>query len=221
MSYYYYQPQYQEQLNKSIQNQVIEKLTFGLIAAAAISAFVVITDLSYVFALLAIVLEVIAIIGYYFARNEATIETLYYIFVGSSATLLGFTLESILAVVPNGMLVITYAFGATALIVGFTNYKAQTTRPDLNRLGSNLFKFGLLFILIMIIGIFINFGGFTYFLLSIFGAILFSFYLYYDLNRLMRGHLSSPARMAWSLYWDILLIFKFILRILLSMVSDR
>lgn len=216
MSYGYYQ-QPQQTFDYNLRQIVLEKLYLGLIIAAVVATFIVYTNTSPIFAVVAIVAELIAIIGYFFARKESTIEKLYYTFVVSSAVLLGYFLESILSVVPNGPQIIAYAFGSTGLIVGIAYYKASTQVVDLHSLGRKILPFSMAFMAIIIVSIFVSFGELGYLLISIFGAALFSFYLYYDLNRLMQGHVRSPARMAWNLYWDILLIFKFMLRIFLAM----
>ena len=219
MSYGYYQQP--RTIDYDLRQIVLEKLFLGLVLASAFASLVVFTKTPIVFAGLAFVAEIIAIIGYFFARKESTIERLYYVFVVSSAVLLGYFLEAILTVVPNGAEIIAYAFGTTSLIVGVAYYKASTKVVDLSSLARKLMPFSMIFILLVIVSIFVSFGQLGYLLMSIFGAFLFSFYLYFDLNRLMQGQVSSPARMAWSLYWDILLIFKFILRILLSLTRNN
>ena len=220
MSYYqqqqqYYYPTYDLATMKQM---VLEKLTYGLMIAAALAWAVVTLDAPVALVGLAFIVEIIAIIGYFFAKAESTIETLYYMFVGSSAVLLGFTLESILASSANGANIIGIAFGITSLVVGGIYYYTSTRLPDKTVLQKYVLPRFLIFILVFILTMI---GTITMFFFSIFGAAIFSFYLYYDFARLMRGQLTSPARMAWSLYWDILLIFRFILMIVYHLMSDR
>ncbi|MHA2092698.1 MAG: Bax inhibitor-1 family protein [Candidatus Kariarchaeaceae archaeon] len=220
MSYYqqqqqYYYPTYDLATMKQL---VLEKLTYGLIIAAALAWAVVQLDAPIALIGLAFIVEIIAIIGYFFAKAENTIETLYYMFVGSSAVLLGFTLDSILASSAEGANIIGIAFGITALVVGGIYYYTSTRLPDTTVLQKYMLPLFLVFILVMILAMI---GSVSMFFFSIFGAAIFSFYLYYDFARLMRGQLTSPARMAWSLYWDILLIFRYILMIVYHIMNDR
>lgn len=223
MAYYYNQQQdYYPSDRDAIQAQVFEKLFIGLIGAVLITVFTIIIGLPIYVLLIAVVAELVAIIGYFFARNEATIEKLYYTFVLSSAVLLGFTLQMVVAVVSNGFNIIIYTTGVTALIVGYTYDKAANTQVDLVQMSRKIRPFAFAFIGLILIGFFISSGyGIFELIISVFGAGLFSWYLYFDFNRALQEGYSSPARMAWDLYWDILLIFKYILRILLMLLGSR
>ncbi len=221
MSYYQRQYYYAPEHIENIQHLVLEKLSYGLLFGAITSWAVAYFNAPIYLAFIAFIIEIIAIIGFFFAKNENTIETLYYLFVGSSSVLLGFTFEFILSTATNGSDIIAIAIGITSLIVGGAYYYTSTRRPDVSNMARWLFPLGLIFILIFVITIFIQIGSLGMFLLSIFGAILFSLYLYYDFARLMRGQLTSPARMAWSLYWDILLVFRFILNIVYYLMGHR
>ncbi|MHA2090321.1 MAG: Bax inhibitor-1 family protein [Candidatus Kariarchaeaceae archaeon] len=220
MSYYQQQQQYHYPTYDiaTMKQLVLEKLTYGLIIAAALAWAVVELDAPIALIGLAFIVEIIAIIGYFFAKAENTIETLYYLFVGSSAVLLGFSLESILASSAEGANIIGISFGITAMVVGGIYYYTSTRLPDTTVLQKYMLPLFLVFILVMILAMI---GSISMFFFSIFGAAIFSFYLYYDFARLMRGQLTSPARMAWSLYWDILLIFRYILMIVYHLMSDR
>ena len=50
-------------------------------------------------------------------------------------------------------------------------------------------------------------------ILSSFGALLFTGYLYYSFGKLMRGDYGSPALLAWDIYWSVLLLFNRILKL--------
>jgi len=214
---FYKSQNYSTQYSDSRKHEVIEKLTYGFAIAVLMATIVIYGGMNPLFGLLAFVGEIVAIIGYFFARQEGTIEKLYYLFVVSSSVLLGFTLQTVLAVVPNAMAIITESLGITALLVGGIYYYTDTERPEPGRMVRYLLPLSLGFIVVAIIGIFVSFGSFGMLLFSIFGALLFSFYLIYDLSRLLKGQYMSPSRMAWNIYWDILLIFKMILQILLNM----
>ena len=213
---HYYRPTY----SIDTKQIVLQKLTYGLALAVLLSALVIYTGLNPIFGLLAFVGEIVAIIGYFFARKESTIEKLYYTFVVSTSILLGYTLQFVLAVVPNAMVVITETVGITALIVGGIYYYTETKRPQASRMMVYLMPLGLIFIVLAIVNIFISFGSVGQLVFAMFGAILFSLYLMFDLSRLMRREYISPSRMAWSIYWDILLIFRMLLQVLIGMNRD-
>ncbi|MHA2099837.1 MAG: Bax inhibitor-1 family protein [Candidatus Kariarchaeaceae archaeon] len=226
MSYYGRQPRgYQQQIgiDEFQKSLVLHKLTDGLILAAIMSAIVVFAPAGIALPLLGLGLigYIISIIGYFFARNENTINTLYFVFAASSGAFLGATFRSVLTVLENGEGIILGAFGGTALIVGYLWYKVDSEHPDPNVVGRNLTKYSLIFIAILIMSFFIAFSNVIILLISIGGAALFSLFLYYDLARLQAGQYVSPARMAWSMYWDILLIFRYLLNILIMLFGNR
>ncbi len=204
------------------QKAVLDKVSAGILFATIISVITTLLPfgLQILFAIIAFIFEIIAIIGYIFAKKESTIEKLYYIFVASSAVLLGLTF-TIVMFGSNGMFIIASTFGITTLIVGFIYQRVLATLPDVMKHANKLFGFGIAFIFLSIGMIFFGYGTFGNLVVSILGAILFSFYLWFDFGRLMRGQYTSPARMAWSIYWDILLIFKYILRILMDLNRNR
>lgn len=218
-----YSTSYQQRpIDVTAQKAVLDKVTAGILYATIISAIMTLLPISiqFIMAIIAFVVEIVAIIGYFFARKESTIEKLYYAFVASSAVLLGFTFTFVLAM-SNGMFIIASTFGITVLIVGFIYQRVLSTLPDVMQHANKLFAFGIGFIFLSIGMMFFGYGSLGELIVSVLGAILFSFYLWFDFGRLMRGQFTSPARMAWSIYWDILLIFKYILRILVALNRDR
>lgn len=229
MSYYGRQPRgypQQQGIDDYQKSLVLHKLTDGLLLAAIMSAIVVIdVEIEGGFAPLLIGLGligyIISIIGYFFAKNENTINTLYFVFVSSSGVFLGATFTTVVSAFENGAELILGAFGGTALIVGYLWYKVDNEHPDPNVVGRNLTKYSLMFIGLLLLSWFIAFSSIVYLLISIFGAALFSWYLYYDLSRLQAGQFRSPARMAWSMYWDILLIFRYLLQIMIMLFGNR
>ncbi|MCH8907008.1 MAG: Bax inhibitor-1 family protein [Candidatus Heimdallarchaeota archaeon] len=193
-----------------ILSKLYNGLLFGTLTAFLTAFFVSDPNTAGIIIVFAFIGEVIAIIGYFFAKNEITIERLYYLFVGSSSALLGFTIQSYLAI-EGGSTIVLGAVGITTLIVAYTYNRARTKNPDLNQLSSRLFPLSIVFIVLLIGSWFIQVGSIFMIFFSLFGAILFSLYLYFDFARVMQGAIRSPARSAWRLYWDILLIFRYLL----------
>ncbi len=199
---------------------VIEKIIYGLLLASIISSIVIFMNTNPLFGLLAFIGEIIAIFIYIFSKNESTVEKGYYLFVISSSILLGYTLQYYIALTSNGMLLVASTFGITTIITASIFYYTSTYKPDVSSLPAKIMPFSLLFVGIFIVSIFVSFGSIVNLIISIFGAILFSLYLYYDFGRIMKNQIYSPNRAAWSVYWDILLVFKFILNIIFSLFSD-
>ena len=221
MSYYGRRPRgYTQQygIDEYQKSLVLHKLTDGFILAAIVAAIMVfLPQFTTMFLIFGIVGYIVSIIGYFFARKESTINTLYFVFVAASSAFLGFTFQTLLTVLENGAQIILGAFGGTALIVGYLWYKVDSEHPDPNYVGRNLTKYSLIFLAMLLLGWFVFTSALFYLIISVFGAALFSLYFYYDLARLKAGQFSSPARMAWSMYWDILLIFRYLLNILVML----
>jgi len=218
MSYYgYQQPQYMG-VDENVRRLVLAKLTDGLVFASITILVSILFGLNPIFYVLAIIGYIVSIIGYFFAKNENTINNLYFIFVGSSSVFLGLTLSLVLTI-PGGATIIAGAFAGTTAVVGFIWYKVNTEHPDPAYVGRNIRTYSIIFIVMLIAGWIIAFGSVFYLILSVFGAALFSLYFYYDLARVTRGQVYSISKAAWSLYWDILLIFRYILQILIMLTA--
>jgi len=215
MSFYQSQNQYGRGFSneEKLRSEVLQKVLYGLIAAAFISVAITYIPIPVIFYFLAIGLEFVIVIAGWFASNESTLEKLYYAFVATTAVVLGFTLTVFLSF-PGGMQMVATAFSSTGLIVGGMYYYTSVYKPDTSGMRKILLPALLILFVVSIVSFFVAFSNTMYLLFSIGGAILFSLYLYYDLGRLMNDQYRSPARMAWMIYWDILLIFKFILQAL-------
>ncbi len=170
--------------------------------------------------LIALAVEIITIIGYFFARNENTIRLLFYGFVVSSAILLGGTLSEFLAFGFIGQLLIAGAMGLTAAIVGGIYIYVVRNNPDVSYLYKFLIIGGILLIVVLIASFFVSFRAIVWLIISFLAAVLFSLYLLFDMSRLMNQQFTSPSRMAWNLYWDILLIFRWILYLLYYLLAS-
>jgi FtsH-binding integral membrane protein len=222
---YHYQPKsnYQTFSVEDMRKIVMEKVMFGLGLAAGISLVMMLLLPEYPILFLLYFVgfgaQIISIIVYFFSRNEQRLEAFYKVFVVSSALVLGGMMH-LYAQGPQGYAIIAYAVAITALIFGGFYYYTYNHRPDVSNLGKILFPIGLVFIGMIIYSIIFNPGLIGSLAFAIFGAILFTLYLFYDLGRLMSGQYEMPVRMAWRIYWDVLLIFKYMMRIL-YLLSNR
>ncbi len=169
---------------------------------------------------IAFVVEIITIIGYFFARKESTIRTLFYLFVVSSAILLGGTLAEFFSFGFIGQLLVAGAMALTAAIVGGIYVYVTRHNPNVSGLYKFLIIGGIFLIVFLVASFFISFGEIVWLVVSAFAAVLFSLYLLFDLSRLINQQFFSPSRMAWNLYWDILLIFRWILYLLYYLLAS-
>jgi modulator of FtsH protease len=131
-------------------------------------------------------------------------------------TLIGVGLGGIIShyIAAGAGVVVVQAAGTTVLMtIGLSAY-ALVTRRDFSGLGSWLF-FGLLALLAaMIVGIFVG-GGLLQFGIGLVGAVLFSLYLIYDVQRarVAADTLPNAIMLAVSIYLDVINLFLMLLRI--------
>ncbi len=189
---------------------------------ALLTAFLIpeLPALFFLLYIIALGVEIITIIGYFFARKESTIRMLFYGFVVSSAILLGGTLAEFFQFGFIGQLLVAGAMVLTAAVVGGVYVYVTRYNPNVSGLYRFLLVGGIIVIVFMIASFFIAFGAFIWLIFSAFAAVLFSLYLLFDMSRLMNKRFTSPSRMAWNLYWDILLIFRWILNFLYYLLAS-
>lgn len=185
----------------------------SLFLAALIIYLLMQVDVAPGWYLLAFVAEIIAILGYFFAKNEGTLQFMLLLFVGGTATLLSYTIGMVLAVYDDGAMIIGTTTCITAAVVGAAYNYSHVKKADVTGLSKWMSTLGTIFIVMLLLSFFVQFSDMIYLLFSILGAVLFSMYLFWDMSRLERQQFSSPAKMAFRLYWDIYLIFAYVLRI--------
>ncbi len=225
MSYYGVDRNYQDYYYsvEDVKNQALYLTSVSLVLASLIVAFFVIFDIPTIIYFLAMIVEVGVIITMwlFMPKTESGRTKLLYTFVVASAIVLSWTVEYVLVIFENGAALIFGAFGITAGITLVAYYSAIQNRSDLSAMRGNLVKGLIVLIVLSIISIFIYLGSLFYLILSIFGAVLFSFWLFYDLSMIERKQIASPALAALGVYWDLLLIFKYVLNILIILFGRR
>ncbi len=134
----------------------------------------------------------------------------------------GLTIAPLLAAIfamPSGASIVGQAFLMTSVAFGGISMFAMTTKRDFSNIG----KFLFIALIIMIVGgisnIFIQSTMFQLVIASA-GALLFSAFILYDTQQIIRGGYDSPIEAALSLYLDFFNLFISLLQILGIMNSN-
>lgn len=134
----------------------------------------------------------------------------------------GLTIAPLLAAIfamPAGASIVGQAFLMTSVAFGGISMFAMTTKRDFSNMG----KFLFIALIIMIVGgisnIFIQSSMFQLVIASA-GALLFSAFILYDTQQIIRGGYDSPIEAALSLYLDFFNLFVSLLQILGIMNSS-
>lgn len=130
--------------------------------------------------------------------------------------ILGFSLAPSLFVVlstANGGIIVAQAFALTAVAFGGLSIFAMNTKRNFTTMGKALFITLLIVLCAMILNIFVQSGVLSLVISSV-AAILFSFYILYDTQNIIRGNYSHPIEGAVALYLDFINLFAALLNIL-------
>ncbi len=121
-------------------------------------------------------------------------------------------LYSVLAMA-NGGVIVAQAFALTAVAFGGLSIFAMNTKRDFTTMGKMLFIVLIVVICASLINIFTQSPIFALVISSV-SAILFSFYILYDTQNIVRGNYAHPIEGAVALYLDFLNLFANLLHIL-------
>lgn len=192
------------------------QLFAGSLLAATIGAYIGISTLGGVVAQYYIgfvILELALLFGLFFTKAKPGINLLM-LFAFTFVS--GLTLTPILSRVlgmPGGASIVAQAFLLTTAIFGVMSIFALRTKKDLASMGKILF----IALIVVVIGSLINlFLGSPILQVAIAGvsAILFSIFIAYDTQNIVRGLYDSPVTAAVSLYLDFLNLFVSLLQLL-------
>lgn len=137
-------------------------------------------------------------------------------------TLSGITLVPLLGFVISraGIGGVAQALGMTTIVFGAMSLYAIKTKNDLANMGKMLFIAAIVVVICSIVNLFI---GSSPFQIIIAGAstIIFSLYIAYDTQNIIKGMYASPIDAAISLYLDFLNVFISILQLIGLTSNDR
>lgn len=128
----------------------------------------------------------------------------------------GLTITPLLASVfslPNGASIVAQAFLMTSIAFGGISMFALTTKRDFSSMGKMLFISLIVLVVASLLNIFFGSPVFQLAIAGI-GAILFSAFILYDTQQIIKGNYDSPVEAALSLYLDFFNLFASLLQIL-------
>jgi len=159
-----------------------------------------------------VILEFVLLFALLAAKNKTPVNL---ILLFAFTFMSGFTLAPTLAfyIAANMGYVIGEAFGLTAIAFFGLTIFAMNTKRDFTTMGKILFITLIVLIVAGIINIFWHQPLLQLIIASV-GAILFSFFILYDTQNIIRGNVSSEIEAAVALYLDFLNLFISLLQIL-------
>ncbi len=162
--------------------------------------------------------EIAALFGLMFSKSKPGLN-LFMLFAFTSLS--GVTLVPLLGMViaKAGLGAVWQALGMTTIVFGLMSVYALKTKNDLANMGKMLF---IALIVVLVCSLINLFLGSPIFQVVIAGAstILFSLYIAYDTQNIVKGMYDSPIDAAVDLYLDFLNVFISILQII-GIFSDR
>ncbi len=198
------------------------QLFAGSLLAATVGAYIGIFGFGNVVAQYYIgfvILEFALLFGLMFARAQRGLN-LFLLFAFTFVT--GLTLTPILSSVlglPGGATIVAQAFLLTTAIFGIMSIFALRTRHDLANMGKVLFISLIVVVVASLINILLG-SQILQVVIAGVSAILFSVFIAYDTQNIVRGLYDSPVMAAVSLYLDFLNLFISLLQ-LLGIFSSR
>lgn len=168
---------------------------------------------------IAVIAEFACLFGLMFARKNAKLALiLLFAFTFISGLVLGPTLARYIGAGMGN--VITQAFLMTTVAFGGLSVFAMNTKRDFSAMGKFLFIALIVIVVASLINIFVG-SSMLSLALSGAGALIFSAYILYDTQNIIRGAYDSPVLAAVSLYLDILNLFISLLHILGALNSNK
>ena len=154
-----------------------------------------------------------------FARKNAKLALiLLFAFTFISGLVLGPTLARYIGAGMGN--VITQAFLMTTVAFGGLSVFAMNTKRDFSAMGKFLFIALIVIVVASLINIFVG-SSMLSLAVSGAGALIFSAYILYDTQNIIRGAYDSPVLAAVSLYLDILNLFISLLHILGALNNNK
>ena len=160
-----------------------------------------------------VILEFVLLFGLFAVKNKPGINL---------AVLFGFTFVSGLTItpllssvfmLPGGASIVAQAFLMTSVAFGGISMFALTTKKDYSGLGKMLFITLIVMVVASLLNIFVGSPILQLGIASV-GAILFSAFILYDTQQIIKGGFSTPVEAAISLYLDFFNLFISLLQIL-------
>ena len=166
-----------------------------------------------------VILELGLLVGLMFAKRKAGLNL---ILLFAFTCVSGLTHRPILGrtfAMPGGAAIVAQAFTLTTVAFGGLSVFAMNTKRDFTTWGKMLFITLIVLLVAMLLNLFFKSPIFQV-ALSCVSAVLFSAYILYDTQNIIRGNYETPIEGAVDLYLDFLNLFVSLLRILGFFNSD-
>ena len=166
-----------------------------------------------------VILEIALLFGLYAVKEKAGVNL---IVLFSFTFISGLTITPLLSSVfgmPGGAAIVAQAFLMTSVAFGGISMFALTTTRDFSNMGKMLFIAVIILIVGSISNIFIG-SSILQLIIAMVGAIVFSAFILYDTQQIVRGGFSTPIEAAIALYLDFLNLFISLLQIFGIISSD-
>lgn len=160
-----------------------------------------------------VILEFALLFGLIFLKSKPVLNVML---------LFGFTFITGVTLVPllagvlrleGGASIVAQALLMTTIIFGVMSFFALKTTKDLANMGKILFVSLIVIVIASLINLFLG-SPLLQVIISAVGAIIFSLYIAYDTQNIIRGRYDSPIMAAISLYLDVLNLFISLLQLL-------
>jgi modulator of FtsH protease len=160
-----------------------------------------------------VILEFALLFGIYAVKDKPGIN-LVVLFAFTFVS--GLTITPLLSSVfgmPGGASIVAQAFLMTSVAFGGISMFALTTKKDFSSMGQMLFIAVIILVVGSISNIFIG-SPILQLAISMIGAMVFSAFILYDTQQIIKGGFSTPIEAAIALYIDFLNLFVSLLQIL-------
>ncbi len=164
------------------------------------------------------IVEIALLFAVQWKRKESPLNLiLLFCFTFCSGLTLTPLLISVLGL-PSGGVIIAQAFALTTVAFGGLSIFAMNTKKDFTVMGKALFIILIVIVAASLLNLFFQ-SGVLNLAISAVAAILFSFYILYDTQNIIRGNYETPIEGAVALYLDFVNLFVSLLNILRSFNS--
>ena len=166
-----------------------------------------------------VILEFALLFGMRFTANKQGLNILM-LFAFTFVS--GLTLTPLLAIIlhmPNGAGIVTNAFVLTSVAFGALSVFAMNTKKDFTAMGKMLFIALIVVVVASLINIFTHSSTLAL-IISAVSAVLFSAFILYDTQNIIRGNYQNPVDGAVALYLDFINLFATLLQLLGIFGSD-
>ncbi|MCF6173530.1 MAG: Bax inhibitor-1/YccA family protein [Campylobacteraceae bacterium] len=198
---------------------IFVKQTYQLFAASLLAASVgayiglgfaaTIASMYFVF----VILEFVFLFGLFAAKKKAGLNLiLLFGFTFLSGLTLAPLLTSILGLNGGGS-IIANAFMLTTVAFGSLSVFAMNTKRDFSAMGKMLFVTLIIIVVASLINIFLK-SPITQLIIASVSSVLFSAFILYDTQKIIKGQYETPIEGAIALYLDFLNLFISLLQIL-------